>query len=85
VAAKYKEERAGADTGGLSARRVVLGTLQEVMVRHHGRVQKLSVGRRPPTDLSYSLMPGAVPVSTQDRLQFPRRLASYEMYRRLSA
>ena len=30
-------------------------------------------------------MPGAVPVSTQDKLRFPRRLASYEWYRRLSA
>ena len=28
---------------------------------------------------------GAVPVSTQDNLRFPRRLASYERYRRLSA
>ena len=36
VAAKCNEERAGADTGGLSACRVVLGTLQEVTVRHHG-------------------------------------------------
>jgi hypothetical protein len=85
VAAKYKEERAGADTGGLSARRVVLGTLQEVTVRHHGRVQTIVSGRRPPGDLSYSLMPGAVPVSTHDKVRFPRRLASYEWYRRLSA
>jgi hypothetical protein len=30
-------------------------------------------------------MPAAVPVSTQDKLRFPRRLASYEKYRRLSA
>ena len=44
VAAKYKEERAGADTGGLSARRVVLGTLQEVSFRHHGRVQTIVSG-----------------------------------------
>ena len=41
VAAKCNEERAGADTRGLSARRVVLGTLQEVTVRHHGRVQTI--------------------------------------------
>lgn len=44
VAAKCNEERAGADTGGLSARRVVLGTLQEVTVRHHGHVQKIVTG-----------------------------------------
>ena len=44
VPAKCNEERAGADTGGLSARRVVLGTLQEVMVRHHGRVQTIVSG-----------------------------------------
>ena len=44
VAAKSNEERAGADTGGLSARRVVLGTLQEVTVRHHGRVQTIVTG-----------------------------------------
>jgi hypothetical protein len=44
VAAKYNEERAGADTGGLSARRVVLGTLPEVTVRHHGRVQTIVTG-----------------------------------------
>ena len=85
VAAKCNEERAGADTLGLSARRVVLGTLQEVTVRHHGACRQLSLGRRPPGDLSYSLMPAAVPVSSQDKLLFPRRLASYERYRRLSA
>ena len=44
VAAKSNEERAGADTRGLSARRVVLGTLQEVTVRHHGRVQTIVTG-----------------------------------------
>ena len=44
VAAKCNEERAGADTGGLSACRVVLGTLQEVTVRHHGRVQTIVTG-----------------------------------------
>ena len=44
VAAKYYEERTGADTGGLSARRVVLGTLQEVTVRHHCCVQTIVTG-----------------------------------------
>ena len=39
VTAKHNEERAGADAGGLWARRVVLGTLHEVTVRHNGRVQ----------------------------------------------
>ena len=37
VTAKHNEERAGADTGGLWARRVVLGTLHEVTARHNGR------------------------------------------------
>ena len=55
VAAKYNEERAGADTGGLSARRVVLGTLQEVTVRHQVACRQLSLGRRPLGDLSYPL------------------------------
>ena len=45
VAAKCNEERAGADTGSLSARRVVLGTLPEVTIRHHGRVQTIVMGR----------------------------------------
>lgn len=44
VAAKCNEERAGADTRGLSGCRVVLGTLQEVTVRHHGRVQTIVTG-----------------------------------------
>jgi hypothetical protein len=44
VAPKCNEERAGADTGGLSAPRVVLGTLQEVTVRHRGRVQTSVTG-----------------------------------------
>ena len=44
VATKYKEETAGADTGGLSACRVVLGTLQGVTVHHHGRVQTIVSG-----------------------------------------
>lgn len=44
VAAKYNEERAGADTGGLSGRRVVRGTLREVTVRHHGRLQTIVSG-----------------------------------------
>ena len=39
--------------------------------------RQLSLGRRPPGDLSYSLMRAAVPVSTRDKLRFPRRLASY--------
>ena len=47
VAAKCNEERAGADTGGLSARRVVLGTLQEITVCHDGRVQTIVTGPRP--------------------------------------
>jgi hypothetical protein len=64
---------------------VVLGTLQGVTVRHHGRVQTIVTGPRPLGELSYSLMPAAVPVSTQDKRRFPRRLASYEEYRRLSA
>ena len=44
VAAKYNEERAGADTRGLSDRRMVLATLQEVTVRHHGLVQTVVTG-----------------------------------------
>lgn len=84
VAAKYDEERAGADTSGLLARCVVLGTLQEVTVRHFGRVPTIVTGRRPLVD---ELPPnaGRVPVSAQDKLRFPRRLASYQRYRRLSA
>jgi hypothetical protein len=85
VAAKYKEERAGADTSGLSARRVVLGTLQEVTVRHHGRVQTIVSG--PAATRRSELFPnaGRVPVSAQDKVRVPRRLASYEWYRHLSA
>ena len=44
VTAKQKEEKAGADTGGLSARRVVLGTLHEVTARHNGCVQTIVTG-----------------------------------------
>ena len=44
VTAKHHKERAGADTGGLSVRRVVLGTLHEVTARHNGRVQTLVTG-----------------------------------------
>ena len=39
VAAKHNEEMTGADTRGLWTRRVVLRTVQEVAVRHRGRVQ----------------------------------------------
>ena len=85
VAAKCNEERAGADTRGLSARRVVLGTLQEVTVRHHGRVQTIVTGPAARRLIELSPNAGRVPVSAQDKLRFPRRLASYERYRRLSA
>ena len=44
VTAKHHKERAGADTGGLSARRVVLGTLHGVTARHNGRVQTIVTG-----------------------------------------
>ena len=60
VTAKHHKERAGADTGGLSVRRVVLGTLHEVTARHNGRVQTIVTGR-PLGDLSYLLMPAACP------------------------
>ena len=61
VAAKYNKERAGADTGGLSARRVALGTLQEVTVRHHGACRQLSLGRRPFGHLSDPQKPAGCP------------------------
>ena len=44
VTAKHNEERTGADTGGLSARRVALDPLHEFTARHNGRVQTIVTG-----------------------------------------
>ena len=70
MTAKHNEERAGADTGGLSARRVVLGTLHEVTARHNGRVQTIVTGPAATRDLSYPLMPAACPSPPRTNFAF---------------